>query len=106
MFQNSFIDLGPLEFEVKNSAILGMIFFFKMSYQEPLADDFVLVKRGNNLEDGHLKIILKKVEGGRIIQILVQGDPSKRISEALYNATSVFKENENFYFVAGIVTNP
>ena len=64
------------------------------------------MNRGKELEDGHMKIILKKVEGGRIIQIFIQGDPSKKVSDALYNATSVFKENENFYFVAGIVANP
>lgn len=53
-----------------------------------------------------MKISLKKVEEGRIVQIFIYGDPSKKVNEVLYNGPSVFKENENFYFVAGIVASP
>lgn len=105
-FNNGFIDLGDIEFRAYAEGITGLVFFFRMSYKEQLNDNQIIVQRGRNQENGFLQISLKKVEGGRVIRIQIFGDLIRQVNEAEYHAPSVFVEDEQFYFVAGIVVTP
>lgn len=86
-FDKGFVDLGEINFS--DEEIKSLLFFFKLKYEEPLADSHTLLTRGEPLDNGYLRISLEKVPEGRVFKIEIAGDPQKPVNTYTYTADTV-----------------
>ncbi len=104
-YPNSKINLEGVDF-LNNDAIKSMIFYFKLSFEEDLPEEFILAQRGLPGENGFIRISLEKQEGGRSVKIATKGRDGNTSETFTWNSDTIFLPKEIFIFMAGISMAP
>ncbi len=99
---NAQIFLGNVDFR-NDDQIKSIVFLFQVTYQESLPNNFILVDRGVEGQDGHLVISLfKEDDRGRIIQLEATG----KGNAVNWRSRSFIPPNTSFMFVIGLALSP
>ena len=99
---NSSIDLYKFNFRNAHSPVRSYVFNFQLSFAEELPDELVLLERGVRDESGYMLIRLIKNGGGRVINIVAQGNDQ----EINWQSKSILKEGKKHTIVTGISVAP
>ena len=95
------LNLGKIDFEIIKE-IKPLLFHFELIYKNDLPNNYILLERGNEIQDGYIKIILVKQEGGRAIKFSIVG----RDNELTWKSSSVLPEGKKIFFIVGVVLSP
>ena len=97
----SSLNLGNIDFEIIKD-IKPLLFHFELIYKNDLPNNYVLLERGSEIQDGYIKIILVKQETGRTIKFSIVG----RDNELTWKSSSILPEGKKIFFIVGIVLSP
>lgn len=95
------MDLGNLNFR-HQELIAELVFYFYLQYEEPLRDNFLLLERGNDRQNGNIKIYLSKQGASRVISLEVQGETQN----VTWKSRSEMSPKQKNYFFIGVVKSP
>ena len=71
--------LSNIAFQNEDENIKTAAYLYHFNYKENLPKDFVLLTRGEENQNGYMKIWLSSKEGGRVLKMMLIGDDGKEI---------------------------